>query len=102
MNNLKQSKSRIPVLSALILLLFVVTLNAQTAKLHQVATNDCGVNGKQPFLVKGDNYTMPDGIDGSAAAKTCNFGGTVIYAFDRMDIQADYQLEVVYLSVFQG
>lgn len=98
MNNLKQSRSRIPVLSALILLLFVVTLNAQTAKLHQVATNDCGVNGKQPFLVKGDNYTMPSGIDGSAAAKTCNFGGTVIYAFDRMDIQADYQLEVVYLS----
>ena len=31
-------------------------------------------------------------------ARTCNFGGFVIYAFDRLDIQADYQLEVVYLA----
>ena len=31
-------------------------------------------------------------------ARTCNFGGSVIYAFDRLDIQADYQLEVVYLA----
>lgn len=98
MNNLERSRHRKPVLSTLILLLCIVTMSAQTTKLHQVATNNCGVDGKQPFLVKGDNYTMPDGIDGSVAAKTCNFGGTVVYAFDRMDIQADYQLEVVYLA----
>lgn len=98
MNNLEQFRLRKPALSTLILLLSIVTMSAQTIKLHQVATNDCGVVGKQPFLVKGDNYTMPDRIGGSIEAKTCNFGGTVIYAFDRMDIHADYQLEIVYLA----
>lgn len=98
MNNLEQSRHRMPFLSTLILLFSVLTISAQTTSLHPVASNDCGMDGKQPFLVKGDNYTMPDEIGGSATARTCNFGGTVIYAFDRMDIQADYQLEVVYLS----
>lgn len=98
MNNLEQSRHRMPFLSTLILLLSVLTISAQTTSLHPVASNDCGMDGKQPFLVKGDNYTMPDEIGESATARTCNFGGTVIYAFDRMDIQADYQLEVVYLS----
>lgn len=98
MNNLEQSRHRMPFLSTLILLLSVLAISAQTTSLHPVASNDCGMDGKQPFLVKGDNYTMPDEIGGSATARTCNFGGTVIYAFDRMDIQADYQLEVVYLS----
>jgi len=73
-------------------------MSAQTTTLHPVASNDCGVDGKQPFLVKGDNYTMPDETGGSMTARTCNFGGSVIYAFDRLDIQADYQLEVVYLA----
>lgn len=98
MNNLEQSRHRMPLLSTLIILLSVLTISAQTTSLYPVASNDCGMDGKQPFLVKGDNYTMPDEIGGSATARTCNFGGTVIYAFDRMDIQADYQLEVVYLS----
>lgn len=98
MNNLEKSRHRKPVLSTLILWLSVLTVSAQTTTLHPVASNDCGVDGKQPFLVKGDNYAMPDEIGGSVTARTCNFGGTVIYAFDRMDIQADYQLEVVYLS----
>ena len=98
MNNLERSRHRKPVLSTLILLLSIVAMSAQTSKLHLVAANDCGVDDKQPFLVKGDNYTMPDRINGSPEAKTCNFGGTIIYAFDRMDIQADYQLEIVYLA----
>lgn len=98
MNNLERSRHRRPVLSTLILLLSIVTMSAQTTTLHPVASNDCGVDGKQPFLVKGDNYTMPDETGGSMTARTCNFGGTVIYAFDRLDIQADYQLEVVYLA----
>ena len=98
MNNLERSRHRRPVLSTLILLLSIVTMSAQTTTLHPVASNDCGVDGKQPFLVKGDNYTMPDETGGSMTARTCNFGGSVIYAFDRLDIQADYQLEVVYLA----
>ena len=60
MNNLKQSRSRIPVLSALILLLFVVTLNAQTAKLHLVATNDCGVNRQTFYYHFHDIYDLID------------------------------------------
>lgn len=87
MNNLERSRHRRPVLSILILLLSIVTMSAQTTTLHPVASNDCGVDGKQPFLVKGDNYTMPDETGGSMTARTCNFGGSVIYAFDRLDIQ---------------
>lgn len=32
---------------------------AQESSLTRVAANDCGVPGAQPFLVKGENYTMP-------------------------------------------
>lgn len=71
---------------------------AQNKKMTRVATNDCGVPGAQPFLVSGDNYTMPDGIKGSKEAVTCNYGNKVIYAFNKMDIHADYKLEVVYLA----
>ena len=71
---------------------------AQNKKMTQVATNDCGVPGAQPFLVSGDNYTMPDGIKGSKEAVTCNYGNKVIYAFNKMDIHANYKLEVVYLT----
>ena len=71
---------------------------AQSGQLHRVAVNDCGVPGAQPFLVKGENYTMPDHIKGSKEAVTCNFGSKVIYAFNHMDIHADYRLEVVFLA----
>lgn len=64
----------------------------------RVATNDCGVENAQPFLVTGNNYTMPPSVTGSDKARTCNFGGRVIYAFDGLDIRAGYQLEVVYLA----
>lgn len=71
---------------------------AQGTSLKRVATNDCGVANAQPFLVKGENYTLPKEFKGSKEALTCNFGGKVIYAFNHLDIQADYQLEVVYLA----
>lgn len=71
---------------------------AQESSLTRVAANDCGVPGAQPFLVKGENYTMPSEVKGSKEAITCNFGGKVIYAFNQLDIHADYQLEVVYLA----
>lgn len=53
---------------------------AQESSLTRVAANDCGVPGAQPFLVKGENYTMPSEVKGSKEAITCNFGGKVIYA----------------------
>lgn len=76
----------------------VLPLSSQNRTLRLVAANDCGVPGAQPFLVKGENYTLPSGFSGSKAAQTCNFGNTVIYAFNQLDIQADYQLEVAYLA----
>ena len=71
---------------------------AQQNDMHCVAKNDCGVSGKQSFLVTGQNYTLPKSIKGSKGAVTCNYGGKVIYAFNQMDIRADYKLEVVYLA----
>ena len=81
-----------------LLFAFCGGLQAQQEGMHQVAANDCGLEGKQPFLIKGDDYRLPPSFTGSQEALTCNFGGTVIYAFDQMDIQADYRLEVVYLA----
>lgn len=71
---------------------------AQKANLYLVSANNCGVEGEQPFLVKGDNYKLPENFKGTEKALTCNFGGTVIYAFNNMDIQANYQLEIIYLA----
>ena len=71
---------------------------AQQANLTKVATNDCGVESAQPFLVQGQNYTMPKSISGNKESLTCNYGGKIVYAFNQLDIHADYQLEVVYLA----
>jgi len=70
--------------------------------LRRVATNDCGVDNAQPFLIKGENGILPESFPGSKEAKTINVGNTLIYAFDQMDIQADYQMEVVYLADKRG
>lgn len=85
-------------LSCLLATLLPSTLRAQQPKYPLVAANDCGVDGKQPFLVLGESYTMPSNIKGSVEAVTCNFGGKVVYAFNHLDIHADYQLEVVFLA----
>ncbi len=75
-----------------------MSVSAQNNGMELVAVNDCGVADAQPFLIKGNDYTMPPEVKGSAEARTCNFGGSVIYAFDGMDINADYRMEVVYLA----
>lgn len=71
---------------------------AKEKKYHLVGTNDCGVESAQPFLVKGENFRFSDMAGVDEKALTCNFGGRVIYAFDQVDIEADYRMEVVYLS----
>lgn len=78
--------------------LSIPVIVAQSSSMKRVAANDCGVSGSQPFLVKGENYKMPANLTDTEEALTCNFGGTVIYAFNHLDIHADYQLEVVYLA----
>lgn len=90
--------STVLILIGMLLFTAASPLSAQQPALTKVASNDCGVEGKQAFLVKGENYTFPSDVKGSLAARTCNFGGKVIYAFNQLDIHADYQLEVVYLS----
>lgn len=80
------------------LLSFCFVLQAEDKGLRRVATNDCGVDNAQPFLIKGENGILPESFPGSKEAKTINVGNTLIYAFDQMDIQADYQMEVVYLA----
>ena len=84
------------------LLSFCFVLQAEDKGLRRVATNDCGVDNAQPFLIKGENGILPESFPGSKEAKSINVGNTLIYAFDQMDIQADYQMEVVYLADKRG
>lgn len=71
---------------------------AQNRDFVPVAYSDCGDPAKQPYLILGENYTMPAYPGVGEAVRTCNFGSKVIYAFDKMDIQADYRLEIAFLS----
>ena len=94
-----------PIRRKLSYLLFLAISLAGMAQAQQkekeytlVSSNDCGVENEQPFLVQGDDYLMPAALGGTDKARTCNFGGRVIYAFDKMDIQAAYRMEVVYLA----
>lgn len=86
------------VLTTTILIVFAFLAQAQNASFTKVAENDCGEPGKQAFHVSGSDYTIPAKIGGTLSDRTTNFGGKIIYAFDKVDINADYQLEVVYLS----
>lgn len=85
-------------LTALLLLALLLPAVAQNPKFTKVAENDCGNSDKQSFHVSGADYTVPEKIGGTLSDRTVNFGGNVIYAFDKVDINADYQLEVIYLS----
>lgn len=85
-------------LAFLTILLNSFLLSAQNPKFKLVGANDAGVSSAQPFLVKGEDYKLPKEFKGSEKALTMNYGGTVIYAFNDLDIHADYQLEVVYLA----
>lgn len=79
-----------------LLLSFCLALQAQGKGFRRVATNDCGVENAQPFLIKGENYTLPQSFSGSKEAKTINFGGTVIYAFDALEDVNPRQWGVVF------
>lgn len=73
-------------------------LSAWAQQYSEVAYDDCGTPGKQPHLVLGENYTMPSQLGGSLAERTCTFGNKVVYAFDKMDIQAKYRMEITFLA----
>lgn len=75
-----------------------VLLSAQERKLVPVAYNDCGEPGEQPNLVLGESYIMPAYPGAGKEIRSCTFGSKVVYAFDKMDIQADYRLEIAFLS----
>lgn len=88
--------------SCLVFLFVILFANAEAQKgvpvYTQVARNNCGVVGADPFLVKGSSYKLPLGFTGSEAVQTCSFGSEVVYAFDKVDIQAEYQMEVAFLG----
>lgn len=98
MNNVLRKSLAALAAMAVALTLLPFRASAQQKLPNRVASNDCGVPGAQPFLVKGENYAMPASLPGSKEAVTCNFGSKVIYAFSHLDIQADYQIEVAYLA----
>lgn len=82
----------------LILILMHTTAYAQ-GKGSLVAYDDCGSTSHQPFLVEGQSYmfsstdpTLPSEVLSSA------YGARLIYAFDNMDIHADYDMEVSFYS----
>lgn len=85
-------------LTILLLIAGLLPLKAQNPQFTKVAENDCGEPGKQNFLVSGNDYTIPENLGGTLSQRTVNFGGNIIYAFDKVDINADYQLEIVYFS----
>ena len=98
MKQLKLRKGMVGIVAGMLALCPLIPVHAQQSNLIKVATNDCGVNDSQPFLISGDNYKLPEKLHGDVKSMTCNYGGKVIYAFNKLDIHADYQLEVVYLS----
>lgn len=73
-------------------------LGAQNKVFYEVAYDDCGEKGKQPHLVLGENHVMPETYTSDMVMRSCNFGNKVIYAFDKMDIQADYRMEISFLA----
>lgn len=64
-----------------------------------VAYDDCGSTSHQPFLVEGQSY-MFSSTDRTLPSEvlSCAYGARLIYAFDNMDIHADYDMEVSFYS----
>ncbi len=71
---------------------------AQENGFTEVAFDDCGNAEMQSHLVLGDDYEMPAAYSNSKADRSCNFGGKVIYAYDGMDIQGRYRMEITFLA----
>lgn len=67
-------------------------------KMYEVAYNDCGNDKQQPNLILGDSYFISETYSGNMVLSSCNIGRKIIYAFDRLDINADYRMEISFLS----
>lgn len=86
------------IVTPLIAVAATVSLTAQNTAFTEVAFDDSGNPADQPHLVLGENYVMPAKYNASEADRSCNFGGKVIYAYDGMDIQARYRMEITFLA----
>ena len=93
-----KSKLRNWIVAPLCVMLASINMQAQEAEYVEVAFDDSGNPEAQPHLVLGENYMMPDKYQASEADRSCNFGGKVIYAYDGMDIQARYRMEITFLA----
>lgn len=75
-----------------------IVVSSQNNPVKPVLSIDCGAEGHESFLVKGENYTFPEALTTQEKLKTCTFGRTIVFAFNQMNIQADYRLEISYFS----
>lgn len=95
---MKDTKFYRLVFMSLILLLGHAMAFAQN-KEEVVAYNDCGNRSNESFLVEGENYNFESSNRKiTPEILSCTFGPRVIYAFDNMNIHADYQMEVSFYS----
>ena len=98
MKTLKKISKTIICVAANLILCTSLYGQVDNSKFTKVAENDCGVKSAQPFLIKGGDFALPKTIKGSKKAVTANFGGSVIYAFNGVDITADYTMDVTFLA----
>ena len=77
---------------------FSFSTQAQENKFVEVAYDDCGEIGKQPHLVLGESKEAANQANIEKNKRTFNVGPKIIYAFDKMDIHANYQMEISFLA----
>jgi len=73
-------------------------------KMHVVAEDDCGSDGKQRHLISGLNWTFSEeeipysSIPKNSSLRSVSFGETIHYRFRGLEHGARYQLRVSYLT----
>lgn len=98
MKNMKKRQWCRSAFLSFILLFGSLMIYAQN-KQEIVAYNDCGNQSNQAFLAEGESYIFnAQGRTVPSEVLSCSFGSRVIYAFDNMDIHADYKMEVSFYS----
>ncbi len=82
----------------------VIAVAVPSEGFHKVASNNCGVSGKQAYLGSGGNYTYSekdvsyDKVPSEDPARTVVFGNEVTFYFDGLGSDSAYELHVKYLS----
>ncbi len=83
-----------------------VPAEAAAQKYYRVAYDNCGVDGKQPHMVQGTNWTWSqnalawDEVSADSPVRRVSYwdNGPVVYKYNGLDPEAGYKLRIVYLS----